>query len=142
MKKTGRIFMAFTLIFVLLGCSKEKSTNDLNQNDQTTVPERWDGPTDTSVTSRDLGLCGKSRVAKEINLPGFITTNFTGEHITYRSSDEVVQFSPELMVVSDYKLEHLLLLRKKDSIDEIYIGQLNNKNKVTTVVVYKKGACS
>ncbi|WP_188483336.1 hypothetical protein [Gottfriedia solisilvae] len=134
--------MRFALLFILIGCSKEQVKNDADWNEQTTIPQYWVGPTDTGVSSRDLGQCGKSKIAQKMNLPGFIGINFTGEHLSYRSSEKVVQFSQELMVDSGYTLEKLSLLIKKDSVDEVYVGLLNNKNKITRLVVYKKGACS
>ncbi len=113
-----------------------------SQEDQTTILENWKGPTDSGVTSRDLGLCGKSDIAKKLNLPGFIGVNFTDEHLTYRSTEEVVEYSPERMVDTGYKLGNLSLLIKKGSVDEVYVGVLNHKNQLITVVVYKMGACS
>lgn len=142
MKNINRMFLIFGLLFVLIGCSNAQPKKASTQDEQTTVPENWIGPTDSGVTSRDLGLCGKSNMAKKLNLPGFISINFTDEHHSYRSSEEVVDYSSELMVDSGYKLGNLSLLIKKDSVDEVYVGVLNHKNQLTTVVVYKMGACS
>lgn len=142
MKKISWIFLIYALLFVLIGCSKEQVKNEDNRNEQSTIPQNWVGPNDTGVSSRDLGLCEKSKIAQKMNLPGFIGINFKGEQLSYRSSEKVVQFSQELMVDSGYRLEKLSLLLKKDSVDEVYVGKLNNENKITKVVVYKKGACS
>ncbi|MFD4707224.1 hypothetical protein ACFWM3_20475 [Gottfriedia sp. NPDC058432] len=142
MKNISRMILVFGLLLILIGCSKVHPNKTSTQDDQTTVLENWIGPTDSGVTSRDLGLCGKSDIAKKLNLPGFILVNFTDEHISYRSSEEVVEYSSELMVDSGYKLGNLSLLLKKDSVDEVYVVVRNHKNQLTTVVVYKMGACS
>jgi len=142
LKKISWMFLRFAFLFMLIGCSKQQVKNDANWNEQTTIPQNWIGPTDTGVSSRDIGLCGKSENAKKMNLPGFIEINFTGEHLSYHSSEKIVQFSQNQMVDSGYKLEKLSLLIKKDSVDEVYIGVRNNENQISRVVVYKKGACS
>ncbi|MFF2878144.1 hypothetical protein ACFVR2_17665 [Gottfriedia sp. NPDC057991] len=135
--------LSLILISTLIGCSLNlKSTKNNSTPDETTVPVYWSGPQTNAVSSRDIAICGKSKIAKKKQLPGFIMVKLSDEPITYRSTNQIVKFSQVSMIDTEYRLDNMSLWRDSSTNKELYIGRSKGNIPPKEVVVYKIGACS
>ncbi|GGI11803.1 hypothetical protein [Gottfriedia solisilvae] len=133
--------LAIVLILNLMGCNQDPKSSTNGTTEETTITKYWTGQQKNAVSSRDIGICGKSKVAKRNGSPGFIMINFLEEPLTYHSTELVVKFSSESMIDTGYKLGSLSLWTKSESTKEIYIGKMDSSNKPNDLVVYQIGGC-
>jgi hypothetical protein len=137
MQKPFQVILSLALMLSLMGCRSSDSGSHSNS-----FPEKaWTGPENGIIFSSDIEHCGKSAIAKKLDLPGFIRINWPDDgSAIYHSTAKLIQFNSEL-VDSGYRLGDLSLWKKPETNDQVYVGIFEGNNPPKEVVVYELGGC-